>query len=90
MRAFPRRISRQPQPSLHFHTSASVGPVANFFGLTGSLSCRGVLLPELGSRPVILNTIVEKLKRKHPAWAAGVLITPSLSALRVAFDPCGS
>jgi WGR domain len=30
------------------------------------------------------------LIRKHPAWTAGVLITPSLSALRAGSDPCGS
>jgi hypothetical protein len=27
---------------------------------------------------------------KHPAWAAGVLITLSVSAPRAASDPCGS
>ena len=39
---------------------------------------RSVWYPEAGFRG------------KHPAWAAGVLITPSLRALRVSSDPCGS
>jgi len=60
--------SRQPSTSACTGTKETcrkcIGAFANFWGLTGSLSRRGILPPELGSKPAILDTIAEKLKRQ--------------------------